>query len=206
MPDRRLVDARLRPDLRRSTAPGAARGVRLRLQRAGARSSRPFDDDAEVAARLLEHLGERAHRRARLVLEGGSIAVDGEGTLVTTEQCLLHPNRNPALLARTRSRRRLQRRTSASSASCGSGRAWSRTTTPTATSTTSAPFIAPGRVLLQTVADEGNPNWSTARENAGAAAGGRPGGRRARRCCRTWTTAGRRPSSLHELLRLQRRA
>lgn len=56
----------------------------------------PFDRDAMVAAKVLET--ERAPRyRAPLVLEGGSIHVDGEGTVLTTEECLLNPNRNPGL-------------------------------------------------------------------------------------------------------------
>lgn len=56
----------------------------------------PWHEDDMVAAKVMEI--ERVDRyRAPLVLEGGSIHVDGEGTLITTEECLLNPNRNPAL-------------------------------------------------------------------------------------------------------------
>jgi agmatine deiminase len=56
----------------------------------------PWDQDAALAGRLLEHL-RLPHFEAPFVLEGGSIHVDGQGTLITTEQCLLNPNRNPGL-------------------------------------------------------------------------------------------------------------
>ncbi|TWA67916.1 agmatine deiminase [Azospirillum brasilense] len=52
--------------------------------------------DQEVGRLMLEHLGLRRFA-APLVMEGGSFHVDGEGTLLTTEQCLLNPNRNPNL-------------------------------------------------------------------------------------------------------------
>jgi agmatine deiminase len=55
-----------------------------------------FENDAAIGRRLTEHVGSEVVR-APMILEGGSIAVDGTGTLVTTEQCLLHPNRNPEL-------------------------------------------------------------------------------------------------------------
>jgi agmatine deiminase len=54
------------------------------------------ENDAAVAGAILKHLDIPAYA-APLVLEGGSIHVDGEGTLLTTEQCLLNPNRNPQL-------------------------------------------------------------------------------------------------------------
>lgn len=56
----------------------------------------PYDSDAQVPERLADHFGVPTFRSS-MVLEGGSFFVDGEGTLITTEQCLLNPNRNPSL-------------------------------------------------------------------------------------------------------------
>ena len=50
--------------------------------------------DRFVGPHVLEHL-KIDNQPSELVLEGGSISVDGAGTLVTTEQCLLNANRNP---------------------------------------------------------------------------------------------------------------
>ncbi len=56
----------------------------------------PWDRDDAVAQKVIEIEGCDRYR-APFILEGGSIHVDGQGTLITTEECLLNPNRNPHL-------------------------------------------------------------------------------------------------------------
>jgi len=56
----------------------------------------PFDRDARVPEIIAERMGLKRYI-SPMVLEGGAICVDGEGTLLTTESCLLNSNRNPEL-------------------------------------------------------------------------------------------------------------
>jgi agmatine deiminase len=56
----------------------------------------PFDRDDRVPAAIAAILGVPRFEPG-MVLEGGSIDVNGRGTLLTTEACLLNPNRNPTL-------------------------------------------------------------------------------------------------------------
>lgn len=51
----------------------------------------------ELVARKLLEVEQLDRYRAPFVLEGGSIHCDGQGTVLTTEQCLLNPNRNPSM-------------------------------------------------------------------------------------------------------------
>jgi len=55
-----------------------------------------MEGDQETGLSLAQ-AGGLESTAADWVLEGGAIDTDGTGLLVTTEQCLLHPNRNPAL-------------------------------------------------------------------------------------------------------------
>jgi agmatine deiminase len=124
----------------------------------------PYANDEAFGACVLEALGEERLDATSFVLEGGSIAVDGEGTLVTTEQCLLHPSRNPslerdAIEARLREHLGVQRIV------------WLRDGLVEDRDTDGhvdniCAFVAPGKVLLQTVDDEADPNYEGCRENA----------------------------------------
>jgi len=73
---------------------GKRTALRHRFNGWGGKYDLPHDDmiGAQLAARAGFPLVERDW-----IFEGGAIDVDGTGLAVTTEQCLLNPNRNPAL-------------------------------------------------------------------------------------------------------------
>ena len=55
----------------------------------------PWDQDQLVAQKVCEIEGIDTYRTPGFVLEGGAFHADGEGTLLTTEMCLLSEGRNP---------------------------------------------------------------------------------------------------------------
>jgi agmatine deiminase len=128
----------------------------------------PHDDDARLAQRLAEWLGLKFYK-ASFVLEGGSFFVDGEGTVITTEQCLLDPNRNPDL-----TRHEIE----------DGLKAYLGATTviwlPFGHSLDTGPagtdghidgvlqYASPGRVMLEVVGDDTSPEFSRGRANLAA--------------------------------------
>jgi agmatine deiminase len=127
----------------------------------------PFDQDALMAKRILEHA--RARRFSSwLIAEGGGITVDGEGTVITTESCFLNKNRNPgktrdeidAELCRTLGVEKV---------------IWlpgdiEETETDGHVDGIAA-FIEPGRVLIEVNSDKTDPHYQIGIDNAKALAG-----------------------------------
>jgi agmatine deiminase len=121
----------------------------------------PYDRDAEVGGLIATQLGDRVVPGG-IVLEGGSILCDGEGVLLTTEQCLLNANRNPSL-----SRRELEdvlRARFGVERIVWLGRGLVEDLDTDGHVDLIAAFVVPSEVLLQTVA-EGNPNYEHCEEN-----------------------------------------
>lgn len=121
----------------------------------------PWDHDNQLARVLLDRLHIR-RVDASIVLEGGSIHTDGEGTLLTTEQCLLHPNRNPQL-DRGGIEEELKKRLHAEKI-IWLKRGLSGDETDGHIDNIAC-FAAPGKVLIQTCDDPGDENFEITREN-----------------------------------------
>jgi agmatine deiminase len=117
----------------------------------------PYENDARLSQRLAQHF-DIPYFAAPFVLEGGSFFVDGEGTVITTEQCLLNPNRNPTL-SREQIEQGLKDYLGATTV------VWlpfghSLDTGPAGTDghvDGVLQYIAPGRVMLEAVADTSSP-------------------------------------------------
>jgi agmatine deiminase len=139
---------------------GARTGVHFRFNGWGEKFV-PYDADEETGGWLAQRFADR-YVRAELVLEGGSIAVDGAGTLLTTEQCLLNPNRNPHLGRDLIERRLIEHLGVERIVWLGEGLVEDRDTDGHVDLIAS--FCAPGRVLLQSVAED-NPNHARCEEN-----------------------------------------
>ena len=66
------------------------------MGRALRRSVLPWDKDQLVPQKIAQIEGVDRYK-AHIVMEGGSFHVDGEGAVITTEECLLSPGRNPGM-------------------------------------------------------------------------------------------------------------
>jgi len=120
----------------------------------------PYTEDAAFSGRVLKAVDVRAYH-APLVCEGGAIHTDGEGTLITTEQCLLNTNRN-ANLDRQQVEERLALYTG-SSRVIWLGEGFSDDETDGHVDNIAC-FAAPGRVIVGIPAMRSHPDYEPAIE------------------------------------------
>jgi len=149
------------PIVVRTPADGARRARHFRFNAWGEKFPEWKADEAAGGA-IAERLGLPVDD-VPMVLEGGSIAVDGAGVLVTTERCLLNPNRNPGM-----TRDDIERTLGTA---LGVDRiVWLADAIAEDDGTDGhvdnvVAFSGPGRALLQGCADPDNPNHAIAADN-----------------------------------------
>jgi agmatine deiminase len=125
--------------------------------------SQPTAFDSQVPELIAAHLGVRRYV-APMVLEGGSFFVDGDGSLLTTEQCLLHENRNPHL-----SRERISSTLSdhlGIDAVVWLGEGHYEDFSTDGHVDDIAHFVSPGRVILHVPSNPQHPDHARGRDNA----------------------------------------
>lgn len=121
----------------------------------------PWDLDDHVAPQILDKYKVECFD-APLVMEGGSIHTDGEGTILSTEECLLNPNRNPHL-----SREEIEqyvRNFTGSESIIWLKRGLSGDETDGHVDNVAC-FAAPGKIVIQVCDDPSDENYEISQEN-----------------------------------------
>jgi agmatine deiminase len=121
----------------------------------------PWDNDAAIGGLIAARLGDRVVDGG-IVLEGGSISPNGAGVILTTEQCLLSPSRNPSLSREEIEEVLVERFGLARVVWLGEGLVEDRDTDGHVDLIAS--FCAPDRALIQMVEPD-NPNYDNCFEN-----------------------------------------
>jgi len=120
----------------------------------------PWDLDDAVASKVLEL--EHARRfRAPLVIEGGALHVDGEGTVLVAEQCVLNENRNEGITRQDMERMLKDYLGAAHVVWLADGVPGDETDGHI---DNLACFVAPGKVLLTWCDDPGDPHYAVSRD------------------------------------------
>jgi agmatine deiminase len=112
--------------------------------------------------RLIAHFGMRSYE-APVICEGGGISVDGEGTLITTEQVMRNPNRY-AGMSRGAVEASLRDFLGIETV-IWLGRGLVEDTETDGHVDNVVEYVAPGVVLAQTVTDRSNPNYALLQDN-----------------------------------------
>jgi agmatine deiminase len=139
---------------------GETAGVNWRFNAWGGKYAH-WDLDDQVACLILRHFRVKKFD-APLVMEGGSFHVDGEGTLITTEECLLNPNRNPAL-SKDRIENELMNFLNVNKVIWLKKGIYGDETDGHVDNV--ACFAAPGKILMQVCNDPDDENYSISEEN-----------------------------------------
>lgn len=134
--------------------------VHFRFNGWGGRMQTPALD--AMPSTVARNLDMRCYR-APFICEGGGISVDGEGTLITTEQVMRHANRY-AGVSRTQLEKQLHDYLGIEKVIwLGLGLAEDTETDGHVDNVVE--YVAPGVVLMQTVSDQTNPNYELLQEN-----------------------------------------
>lgn len=121
----------------------------------------PYHFDNLVAPKILKRFNILCFN-APLVMEGGAFHVDGDGTLLTTRECLLNPNRNPHL--KPEEIEGYLREYLNVSKIIWLNRGWVGDDTDGHVDNLAC-FARPGQVITQVCSDPGDPNYELSQEN-----------------------------------------